>query len=198
MLLKVICGNLDWKKGSIEAKMNILIWSIIVFLSILIQVLLGTVRLIIMVKNKKILTVVIGFFESAVAITIAITVISQAVKDGINVYMILSYSAGFALGLYIGMLTSQLISKDILSINIISKSYGEEIEESLRDKGYGVTSYNGNGKDGGLKVLHIICNKNSFNKLKSFTKKIDPKVLVTSHSLEGLSGGYIYNIKSRI
>ena len=101
--------------------MNTLIWSIIVFLSILIQVLLGTVRLIIMVKNKKILTVIIGFFESAVAITIAITVISQAVKEGINIYMILSYAAGFALGLYIGMLISQLISKDILTQGFLQK-----------------------------------------------------------------------------
>jgi len=178
--------------------MNTLIWSIIVFLSILIQVLFGTVRLIVMVKNKKILTVIIGFFESAIAITIAITVISQAIKEGINIYMISSYAAGFALGLYIGMIISHLISKDILSINIISRSYSEEIEESLRDKGFGITSYNGNGKDGSLKLLHIICNKNSFNELKSFVKKMDPKVLITSHSLEGLSGGYIYNIRSRI
>jgi len=178
--------------------MNIFIWAVIVFLSILIQVLFGTVRLIMMVKNKKILTIIIGFFEAAIAIAIAITVVSQAIKDGINLYMVLSYAAGFAIGLYIGMLISQLISKDILSINIISRSHCEEIEEYLRDKGFGVTSYNGNGKDGGLKSLHIICNKNSFNRLKSFVKKMDPKVLITSHSLEGLSGGYIYNIRSRI
>lgn len=178
--------------------MNTLIWSIIIFLSILTQVLLGTVRLIIMVKNKKILTVIIGFFESAVSITVAITVISHAVKEGINIYIILSYAAGFALGLYIGMIISQLISKDILSINIISRSHGEKIEELLRDKGFGVTSYYGSGKDGSLKVLNIICNKNNFNELKSFAKKIDSKVLITSHPLEGLRGGYIYNIKSRI
>jgi uncharacterized protein YebE (UPF0316 family) len=178
--------------------MNILIWSIVVFLSILVQVLFGTVRLIMMVKNKKILTVVIGFFESAIAITIAITVVSRAVKEGINIYMILSYAAGFALGLFIGMLISQFLSKDILSINIISRSHGKEIEETLRDKGFGMTSYNGNGKDGDLKVLHIICNKNSFKGLEASVKKMDNRALVTCHSLEGLSGGYLYNIRSRI
>ena len=146
----------------------------------------------------KILTVVIGFFESAVAITIATTVISQAVKEGINIYIILSYAAGFALGLYIGIIISQFISKDILSVNIISREHGEKIEELLREKGFGVTSYHGNGKDGSIKVLHIICNKNSFNDLKSFAKKIDSKVLITSHSLEGIRGSYIYNIRSRV
>jgi uncharacterized protein YebE (UPF0316 family) len=151
-----------------------------------------------MVKNRKILAVVIGFFESALAITIAITVVSQAVKDGMNIYIILSYAAGFALGLYIGMLISQIISKDILSVNIISKKNGEAIEEVLRAKGFGVTSYNGNGRDGGLKALHIICNKNSFRELNAIICRIDHKALVTNHSLEGLSGGYIYNIRNRI
>jgi uncharacterized protein YebE (UPF0316 family) len=178
--------------------MNILIWSIAVFLSILVQVLFGTVRLIMMVKNKKMMTVVIGFFESAIAIAIAITVVSQAIKEGMNFYMILSYAAGFALGLYIGMLISQLLSKDILSINIISRTHCKEIEATLRDNGFGATSYNGNGKDGNLQVLNIICNKNSLKGLKTTVKKIDTSALVTFHSLEGLSGGYLYNIRSRI
>jgi uncharacterized protein YebE (UPF0316 family) len=178
--------------------MDIFIWSVIIFFSILTQVLFGTVRLIVMVKDKKILTVIIGFFESALAITIAITVISRAIKDGMNFYMITSYAAGFALGLYIGMIISQLISRDILSINIISRSHYEEIEESLRNMGFGATTYNGNGKDGSLKILHIICNKKRFNEIRLFVKKIDTKAVITSHSLEGLSGGYIYNIRSRI
>jgi len=178
--------------------MNIFVWSIIIFLSILIQVLFGTVRLIMMVKNKKILTIVIGFFEAALAIAIAITVVSQAVKEGINIYMILSYAAGFAMGLFIGMIISQLISKDILNVNIISRSHGIEIEEALRENGFGVTSYNGNGKDGGIRVLHVICNMKSFKGLKTFVKKTDSKALITCHSLEGLSGGYVYNIRDRV
>jgi len=178
--------------------MNILIWSIVVFLSILVQVLFGTVRLIMMVKNKKILTVVIGFFESAIAIAIAITVVSQAIKEGMNLYMVFSYAAGFALGLYIGMLISQLLSRDILSINVISRTHCKQIEETLREKGFGVTSYNGNGKDGDLQMLNIICNKKCLKGLKDSVKKIDTRALVTFHSLEGLSGGYLYNIRSRI
>jgi len=178
--------------------MNVLLWSIIIFISILVQVLFGTVRLIVMVKNKKILTIIMGFFESAIALTIGITVISNAIKEGINIYLILSYAAGFALGLYVGMLISQLISKDILNINIFSKLHGSEIEDYLREKGFGVTCYDGSGKDGNIKVLNIICKRNHFDELKSLAKKIDPKVLVTSHSLEGLTGGFIYDIKSRI
>ena len=151
--------------------MSIFIWSVIVFFSILMQVLIGTVRLIVMIKNKKIYTIIIGFFESALAITIAITVISQAVSKGINIYIIASYAAGFALGLYMGMLISQLISRDILSINIISKTRSIEIEEALREEGFGVTRYEGNGKEGNQKILHIICNKKEHEWSKLSRKK---------------------------
>ncbi|MBC8386926.1 MAG: hypothetical protein ISS14_04960 [Actinobacteria bacterium] len=97
--------------------------------------------------------------------------ISRAVKEGINIYIILSYAAGFALGLYVGMLISQLISKDILSINIFSRFHSEEIENFLREKSFGVTCYYGSGKDGNIKVLNIICKRNNFTELKSFVKK---------------------------
>jgi uncharacterized protein YebE (UPF0316 family) len=178
--------------------MNTITWSAIIFGTILIQVLLGTVRHIFMIKNNRALTIAIGFFEAAVAITVAIIVISNAVKEGINVIMILSYSAGFALGLYLGMLLSQLLSRDILSINIFSKTNSYEIEDTLREKGFGVTSYSGNGKDGDIWTLHVVCKKSNFTKLKLLIKKIDPKVMVTSHTLEGTTGGFIYGIKSRI
>ncbi len=177
--------------------MNILLWSALIFLSSMIQVLVGTVRLILMVKNKKVLSVIIGFFEALIYLSIITTVISQMVNAGTNIYLILSYSAGFALGLYIGMLISQLISKDIVSVNIISKVLSGDIEDVLREKGFGVTSYTGSGKDGKLKVLYVICKKSNLNKLKTLVKKIDPKVLVSSHSLEGLSGGFVYGLKSR-
>ncbi|MHB8278180.1 MAG: DUF5698 domain-containing protein [Candidatus Humimicrobiaceae bacterium] len=175
--------------------LHILIWSLIIFASLLLQVLTGTVRLIVMVKGNKLLTSIIGFFEAAIAITVAITVISSAVKEGINFFTILSYALGFALGLFLGMIISNKISRDMLSINIITRSSEINIEGKLRECGFGVTSYSGSGRDGDLKVLNIICKKNNFEKLKSIVEQIDPKAMLASHTLEGLSGGFIYDIR---
>lgn len=175
--------------------LHILIWSLIIFASLLLQVLTGTVRLIVMVKGNKLLTSIIGFFEAAIAIIVAITVISNAVKEGINFFTILSYALGFALGLFLGMFISNKISRDMLSINIITRSSEINIEGKLRECGFGVTSYSGSGRDGDLKVLNIICKKNNFEKLKSIVEQIDPKAMLASHTLEGLSGGFIYDIR---
>ncbi|MDD5660016.1 MAG: DUF5698 domain-containing protein, partial [Actinomycetota bacterium] len=151
----------------------ILIWSLIVFVALLVQVLVGTVRVIIMVKGNKILSSVIGFFEAAIAITVTITVISNAVKEGINIFIILFYALGFATGLFLGMLISNKISKDVLSVNVITRYPDNSIADALRVNGFGVTCYSGSGKDGDLKILNVICKKSNLDKLKSLVKKID-------------------------
>ncbi len=177
---------------------DILIWALIIFFAIMVQVLVGTVRLIVMVKGKKILSIIIGFFESAVSITITITVVSNVIKAGMNIFIILFYSTGFALGLLLGMLISRKISKDMLSINIITRIAEVKMEDVLRENGFGVTGFTGSGRDGELKILNVICTKNNLYKLKNIVDKIDSKAMLASHTLEDLSGGFIYNLRNRI
>jgi uncharacterized protein YebE (UPF0316 family) len=140
---------------------DILIQALIIFIAIMIQVLIGTVRLIVMVKGKKTLSIIIGFFESATSITITITVVSNVMKAGVNIFIILFYSSGFALGLLLGMLISRKISRDMLSINIITRVAEVKMEDVLRENGFGVTRFAGSGKDGELEILNVICAKNS-------------------------------------
>jgi uncharacterized protein YebE (UPF0316 family) len=177
---------------------EVAMWSAIVAVSIMTQVILGTVRNISMIKGNRALTIVIGFFEGVVAITVAITVVSNAVKQGINIFIIASYGAGFALGLFVGMLISNKISRDILSVNIISTKYSDEIEKVLRENGFGLTCYAGSGKDGEIKMLNAICKKSDLPKLHDLAQAIDSDVVVSSHTLEKMRGGFFYDIKSRV
>jgi len=177
---------------------NIIFWSAVVLIAIMSQVLIGTIRVIMMVKGNKVLAIIIGFFEAAIGLTNIILVISNAVKSGINFFIILFYSVGFSAGLYLGMIISQKISKDILSIRIITKHPDNAIEDLLRVSGFGVTCYKGSGKDGNLKVLDVICQKTTLEQLKKLVYDIDRKAMIASHTIEGLSGGFLFDIKSRI
>ncbi|MHB8276724.1 MAG: DUF5698 domain-containing protein [Candidatus Humimicrobiaceae bacterium] len=112
--------------------LHILIWSLIIFIALLLQVLVGSVRIIVMVKGNRTLTSIIGFFEAVIGITVAITVISNAVKNGMNVPMILFYSMGFAAGLFLGMTISNKISRDMVSVNIVTRSPDSGIKDKRR------------------------------------------------------------------
>jgi len=176
---------------------SILIWSLLIFAALMVQVLVGTVRLIMMVKGNKLLTSIIGFFEGAIAITVTITIVSNVVKSGMNIFMVLFYALGFALGLYFGVLISGKISRDMLSVNIVTRVLDVNIEDVLRENGFGVTCYKGSGKDGDIMILNVICRKANQEKLKLIVGEIDPNAMVTSHMLAGLTGGF-FDIKGRI
>ena len=112
--------------------------------------------------------------------------------------MILFYSLGVAVGVFLGMIISRKLSKYLLSINIVTKLPGTVMEDLLRANKFGVTCYQGSGKDGNLKVLNVICKAVDFVKLKEIVSDIDKKAMLTSQAIEGLYGGFIFNIKSRI
>ena len=96
------------------------------------------------------------------------------------------------------MLISRKISRDMLSINIITRVAEVKMEDVLRENGLGVTGFTGSGSDGELKILNVICAKNSLSSLKNIVGRMDPKAMLASHTLEDLSGGFIYNLRNRI
>ncbi len=172
-------------------EMGNILWPIIIFFAITITVSIGTLRLILMVRGKRALSIIIGFFEAS----IGIAAISKIIRDVSGIYSILAYGAGFAAGLFIGMVISEKISKNIMSTNIISNKLHTEIEEMLRENGFGVTSFYGNGKDGNLKILNVICRNTKLVKLNKIVCREDPRAFLVTHRLEGLRGGFFYDMK---
>ena len=158
---------------------------------------MGSVRLLLMMKGKKAIVVIINFFETAGAVIAGILVISNAVKSGINFFIVLFYSLGAALGLLLAILITKILSKNLFSINIVTKKPGTEMENLRRENGFGITCYKGSGKAGKVKVLNIICGESDLARLNSIVSDIDKEVMLTKHMIEGLSGGFIFNIKTR-
>ena len=172
-------------------EMGNIIWPIIIFFAIAVTGSIGTLRLILMVRGKRLLSITIGFFEAS----IGIAAIAKIIRDVSGIYSILAYGAGFAAGLFIGMVISDKISKNIMSTNIISSKFHNEIEEVLRENGFGVTSFYGKGKDGNLKILNVICRNTKLIKLNKMVYGQDPRAFLVTHRLEGLRGGFFYDMK---
>jgi uncharacterized protein YebE (UPF0316 family) len=174
--------------------MSILLWSLAIFFGRIIDVTLGTIRINFIVRRKKIFAAAIGFFE----VTIFVAVIARVIQDlSNNIYGIFAYGAGFAVGTLIGITISDKLSKDLISTNIISKNKSTQIEEFLRQEGFGVTCYNGYGKNGDVKIINVVCKQVHYLKLNKMLLNIDPDLFVTSHTLENQKGGYLYGLKKK-
>jgi uncharacterized protein YebE (UPF0316 family) len=168
-----------------------ILWPIIIFFAITIAVSIGTLRLILMVRGRRLLSIAIGFFEAS----IGIAAIAKIIRDVSGIYSVLSYGAGFAAGLFIGMVISDRISKNIMSTNIFSVKSYSEIEKALRDQGFGDTSFYGNGKEGNIKILNVICINTRLARLNKIACSEDPQAFIVTHRLEGLRGGFFYDMK---
>ena len=170
---------------------NIYLGAFIIFLCRVVDVTMGTYRVQMIVKRKKLTAGVIGFFE----VLIFILIVSKVIQDIGNWFNIIAYCGGFAIGNVIGIYISEKISKEIISIGVISLTKWQEIEEKLREEGFGVTRNVGYGKDGEVQILKVICERNYFPKVKDIALERDRKVFITSYLLTGKNGGCMYGVK---
>jgi uncharacterized protein YebE (UPF0316 family) len=173
--------------------LEILYWSLIIFIARIVDVSLGTIRVNMIVRRKKTFAAVIGFFEVAIFISIIVRIIQEI--D--NIYGILSYAAGFAVGTVIGIIISEKLSRDLISTNIISKSRSDDIKKSLKEEGYGITCYRGTGIDGEVEIINVVCSQNSIKRLHTIIRSEDPAAFMASYMLDKIRGGFIRGLKKK-
>ncbi len=173
---------------------NIYLGAGIIFLSRVIDVTLGTFRVQMIVRRKKIIAGILGFFE----VLIFILIVSKVIQDIGNWLNVIAYCGGFAIGNIVGIYIADKIYKELISVGIISKSKWQEIEQKLRDEGFGVTRNVGYGKDGAVQVLRVICERNFFPKVRDISIEYDRKAFIISYLITGKYGGRFYGIKSKL
>jgi uncharacterized protein YebE (UPF0316 family) len=125
---------------------------LMIFIARICDVSLGTIRVIFISKGVKYLAPVIGFFE----VIIWLLAISQVMNNLTNAIAYIAYGAGFAFGTFIGMMIEEKISLGLASIRIITKKDPTELMQYLRSQNYGVTSVDGEGSSGKVKMVYTI------------------------------------------
>lgn len=90
---------------------------IMIFFGRIVDVSLGTLRIIFVSKGEKFLAPIIGFFE----VFIWVVIISQIFIRANDLVSYLSYAAGYAAGNYIGILLEQRIAYGIVLCRIYTR-----------------------------------------------------------------------------
>lgn len=169
------------------------LWALFIFFSRVIDVSLGTFRVQMIVSRKKILAGIIGFVE----VFIFILIVSKVIQDIGNWMNVLAYCGGFGAGNIVGIAITEKTSQEMISIGVISKNHWPEIEQRLREEGFGITRSIGYGLQGELQVLRIITSRSLFPKVRDIALQYDHKAFITSYLIMGKSGGYMYDVKSK-
>ena len=166
---------------------------ILIFFARICDVTLGTIRVIFISKGVKYLAPIIGFFE----VIIWLLAIGQVMNNLTNIVAYIAYGAGFALGTFIGMLIEEKISIGLLSVRIITKEDPAELMQYLRSQKYGVTSIDGEGATGRVKMVFTIIKRQDLGQVVGIIKEFHPNAFYSVEEVKSVAEGIFPGHRSR-
>ena len=125
---------------------------VLIFLSRIVDVSVGTMRIIFVSRQEKIIAPILGFFESLVWLV----AISQIMLHLDNVLCYIAYAGGFAMGNYVGLRIEDRLALGTLIIRVFLVSGECDMKQQLSEAGFGVTSIDAHGKNGDVKILYSV------------------------------------------
>ncbi|MBI3172719.1 MAG: DUF2179 domain-containing protein [Chloroflexi bacterium] len=147
---------------------------------------LDTLRLLFVVRGRKGISWLLGFFQSVVYI-IAITNVLSHLDNPLNV---LGYAAGFATGNVVGMWIEERLAIGHIQLQIVSPSRGAALAQHLRETGFAVTEIPARGKDGMVHILSVSVQRKDVAKVEEVIHATDGEAFVTSADVRPLHRGF--------
>lgn len=158
---------------------------LLIFSARICDVSLGTIRVIFISKGIKYLAPLIGFFE----VIIWLLAIGQVMQNLTNVASYIAYGGGFATGTFVGMLIEEKISLGLTSVRIIAKEDPAELVQYLRSQNYGVTSIDGEGATGRVKMVFSIIKRQDLTHVLEVIRRYHPGAFYSIEDVKSVSEG---------
>tara|TARA_B100000902_G_scaffold1481_2_gene1939 strand:+ start:1924 stop:2424 length:501 start_codon:yes stop_codon:yes gene_type:complete len=136
---------------------------------------LGTMRTLLVNKDKPIYAALIGLIESA----IWVLAVSEVIKDIYDPFLIGAYAFGFAAGTFLGSYIENILGVGNIVIRVFSPAKSPSIAEALRENGHGVTVLTGEGRDGPVNIYLCVIPRRKQKSVLNIINKINPNTYIT-------------------
>ncbi len=167
--------------------MHIIILCIEIFLARIIDVSLGTIRTIIVVKGKNLIGSILGFIEVAVWFL----VVEQALStSNSNIFIVISYALGFATGTYIGGIISKKFINTKYEVQIITDYNVQKLVDYIRDSSMAVSILKLEGKNKNKYLLFVEIDSKHYNNLYKIIKSVDKDAFIIVNETMFVHNGY--------
>lgn len=155
----------------------------LIFLARISDQTIGTLRLMFVAKGIKNLATLLGFLESL----IWLVAVSQIFKHLDNPLNYVAYAGGYAMGNYIGIYIEGRLSIGNVIVRIIPRKDTAELLAYLREQKFGVTSVDGEGLSGEVKVLFSVVKRKELNKFIEIVNRYNPNAFYSIEEVKEVS-----------
>lgn len=162
-----------------------LVLPLLIFCARILDVTIGTIRIVFVSRGKKFLAPLFGFFE----VLIWLLAIGQIMKNLSNVFCYLAYAGGFATGNFVGLKIEEKLAMGNLVLRTIISQDASELVEFLRSQGYGVTCMDARGSSGPVHVVFMIILRSELRKVVGFIRQFHPQAFYSVEDVREVSRG---------
>ena len=157
----------------------------LIFLSRIIDVTIGTIRIVMVAKGQKQIAPFLGFFE----VLIWLIAISQIIENLDNWICYIAYGAGFATGNYIGMIIEEKLAVGIVQLQIITRTDAHKLIDKLKGEGYGITHQDAHGAIEEVSIIYSIIKRNDLAKVDEIIRTFNPNAFYSIADVKFVNKG---------
>ena len=159
---------------------------VLIFLARIIDVTIGTARVIFVSRGYKTLAAATGFFE----VLIWLLAIGQIMKNLSNPLCYIAYASGFALGNYIGITLTEKLSLGTVLVQVLTNRDASPLAEALKKSDYGVTTVQAQGAFEPVKVVFTIVPRSHLDEVLAIIRQHNPKSFYTIQDIGSIAKGF--------
>jgi len=159
---------------------------LLIFLARVMDVSVGTLRLIFVSKGFKFYAPLLGFFE----VIIWLLAIGQIMQHLDNVMCYIAYGLGFAAGNYVGIILDEKMSIGTVLIRVVPKMDTSELIRHLGERNYGVTAVDVEGLTGKTKMILSIIKRKDIHEFVELIHRFNPHAFYTIEDIKAVQEGY--------
>ena len=156
-----------------------------IFIARILDVSIGVIRTVELVKDNTIKAVILAFFEVFIWFLVAREALTST---DLNLMVAIFYSLGYACGTLIGSFLSKRLIKGSVGVQVISSIFNLKNINIIKRAGYGISSLK---LDNNKRMLFIEVDKKRLKELLHLINKIDNKSFITVSETKYVSNGFV-------
>lgn len=164
----------------------------LIFLARILDVSIGTLRIVFVSKGEKVISPILGFFE----VLIWIIAIGQVMQNLNSPVAYLAWATGFAVGNYVGLVIEQKLALGQVVVRVISTEPSHELMESLTNMNFRTVLLNAESGEGPKNVLFSIVKRKNIPQIIALVKEKMPNAFYTIEGVQQFSDATLVPEKS--
>jgi len=166
---------------------NGFVMPLLIFLAMILNVTISTIRIIFLAKNMKLLAPLLGFIE----VNIWLLAITSVMKNLNNPANFIAFALGFSFGNFVGIFIENKIAMGMVMIRVITRMEADELVERLKSDGYTVTNVDAEGVTGRVKIIFTIIKRKNIHKIVNTIKEYNPQAFYTIENISFVSKNFV-------